>query len=255
MYSLMLYHHPLSVCSMKVRLALEEKGLAWSGRVIDIVQKQEQLEPWYLELNPKGVIPTLQFSNGSSQIVTNSANIIRFIGELPEGNPLIPQDSKKLELMNTLIDLADNVDLQILSYARHPSQEKSGGILDARIEMARQLAEKHPELKESYQECANRSEKNKTFRVSVEHITSIEANAMDALAKVESQLKTSAFLTGDTYTLADVIWTVVLSRLDLLDYNEWIDGERFPLVSDYYQRAKKRKSFTLAQIQNQWWEN
>ena len=46
MTSFMLYHHPLSVCSMKVRLVLEEKGLAWSGRVIDIVQKQEQLEPW-----------------------------------------------------------------------------------------------------------------------------------------------------------------------------------------------------------------
>lgn len=63
MYSLKLYHHPLSVCSMKVRLALEEKGLAWSGRVIDIVQQKEQLEPWYLALNPKGVVPTLQYSN------------------------------------------------------------------------------------------------------------------------------------------------------------------------------------------------
>ena len=55
MTSFMLYHHPLSVCSMKVRLVLEEKGLAWSGRIIDIVQKQEQLDPWYLKLNPKGV--------------------------------------------------------------------------------------------------------------------------------------------------------------------------------------------------------
>ena len=57
MLSPMLYHHPLSVCSMKVRLALEEKGLAWSGRVIDIMRQQEQLDPWYLKPNPKGVIP------------------------------------------------------------------------------------------------------------------------------------------------------------------------------------------------------
>lgn len=53
MNSITLYHHPLSVCSMKVRLALEEKGVAWSGRIIDIVKTQEQLEPWYLELNPR----------------------------------------------------------------------------------------------------------------------------------------------------------------------------------------------------------
>ena len=89
MNSLMLYHHPLSVCSMKVRLALEEKGLPWSGRVIDIVQQQEQLDPWYVELNPKGVIPTLQVSNGSTQVVTDSAEIIRFIASLPEGNSLL----------------------------------------------------------------------------------------------------------------------------------------------------------------------
>ena len=86
MTSIMLYHHPLSVCSMKVRLALEEKGLEWSGRVVDIVQKQEQLDPWYLELNSNGVIPTLQHTNGSTQVVTNSVDIIRFIAGLSESS-------------------------------------------------------------------------------------------------------------------------------------------------------------------------
>lgn len=255
MYSLKLYHHPLSVCSMKVRLALEEKGLAWSGRVIDIVQQQEQLDPWYLALNPKGVVPTLEYNNGSSQVVTNSADILRFIGDLPEGNSLIPEDGEQLEMMNTLIDLADDVDLQILSYARHPSQEKSGSILDARIEKSRELAGKHPELKACYEECANRSEKAKALRVSGEHVQSIEAQATAALSEVESLLHHSPFLSGHAYTLADVIWTVVLSRLELLGYNEWIAGERFPSVARYYQRVQQRDSFTRAQIQNQWWKS
>lgn len=256
MHSLKLYHHPLSVCSMKVRLALVEKGVEWSGQVVDIVQKQEQLEPWYVKLNAKGVIPTLVFSNGSTQVVTNSVDIMQFIAELPEGNSLIPLQEEKIQLMNTMIDMADKIDLQILSYARHPSMEKSEEILDARIEKSLMMGEKYPELKECYQECAKRSEKNKTFRVSAEHVESIEAQALEALSFVEEQLQgASALLTGDAYTLADVIWTVVLSRLDLLDYNEWIDGDRFPLVSAYYQRVKQRESFTLAQIQNHWWEN
>ena len=256
MCSLTLYHHPLSVCSMKVRLALEEKGVAWSGRVMDIVQKQEQLDPWYLELNSNGVIPTLQYDNGSIQVVTNSADIIRFIAGLTEGNSLIPQQEEKIQLMNAMIDMADKIDLQILSYARHPSMEKSEEILDARIEKSIMLGEKHPELKDCYQACANRSEKNKTFRVSVEHVQSIENQALEALSFVEDQLQGNyAFLVGETYTLADVIWTVVLSRLELLEYSEWINGERFPLISDYYRRVKQRKSFSLAQIQNHWWEN
>ena len=254
MYSLMLYHHPLSVCSMKVRLALEEKGVAWSGHVMDIVQKQDQLEPWYLKLNPKGVIPTLQYNNGSTQVVTNSADIIRFIADLPEGCPLVPQPEEKIQLMNTMIDMADNIDLQILSYARHPSMAKSESILDARITKSNMMGEKHPELKERYQVCANRSKKMKTFRVSVEHIQSIENKALDALSFVEDQLQGAEFLVGEAYTLADVIWTVVLSRLELLDYNEWIDGGKFPLISDYYRRVKQRESFSAAQIQNHWWK-
>lgn len=255
MNTLVLYHHPLSVCSMKVRLALEEKGLAWSGRVIDIVQAQEQLEPWYLALNQKGVVPTLQYGNSSSQVVTNSAEILRYIGDFAEGNSLVPQDGEKLELMSTLIDLADNIDLQILSYAGHPSQEKSGSILDARIRKSRQLAEKHPELRACYQECADRSEKAKALRVSSEHIKSIEEKAIAALSELESRLQTSSFGVGNAYTLADVIWTVVLSRLELLDYLEWINGERFPLVAEYYKRVKQRQSFILAQVQNHWWES
>ena len=140
MASLMLHHHPLSVCSMKVRLALEEKGLAWSGRVIDIMRKQEQLDPWYLRLNPRGVIPTLEFRNGTTQVVTNSADIIRFVAALPQGNSLLPKNENDYELMDNLINLADEVDLQILSYARHPSMEKSEKILDARIEKSLLMA-------------------------------------------------------------------------------------------------------------------
>ncbi|MBQ0782960.1 MAG: glutathione S-transferase family protein [Amphritea sp.] len=254
MSSLTLHHHPLSVCSMKVRLALEEKGLDWSSNVIDIVREQEQLEPWYVKLNPNGVIPTLEFNNGTTEVVTNSASIIRFIAALPEGNSLSPSNNHDIQLMDTLIDLADEVDLQILSYARHPSMEKSEKILDARINKSLLLAEQHPELKSNYLACAARSEKSKTFRVDAKHIKDIEQRAVESLSFAEEQLNGNTFLLGDTYSLADVIWTVVLSRLDLLGYTDWVDGNDFPLLASYYQRAQGRKSFTLAQVQNEWWD-
>lgn len=254
MQSIELYHHPLSVCSMKVRLALEEKGLAWSGRVVDIVHEQEQLEPWYLELNPNGVIPTLQLHNGATRVVTDSAKIIRCIAALPEGNRLIPIQEGDLETMEMLVDLADKVDLQILSYARHPSMENSGKILEARIEKSRRLAEQHPELKSNYEVCAERSEKSKSFRVDAEYVTEVEQQVQDSLAGIQHRLERNRFLVSDAYSLADVIWTVVLSRLELLGYTDWVDGENFPQVSEYYRRVKDRKSFSLAQIQNEWWE-
>ena len=126
---------------------------------MDIVQKQEHLETWYLALNPKAVIPTLTYGDSAEQVVTDSTRILRFIGELAEGNSLIPPDGESQTVMNTLIDLAD------------------------------------------------------------------------------------------------LIWTFVLPRLELLGYTKWLDGRMYPRVSEYYQRVKQRESFALAQVQNAWWEN
>ncbi|MDX8387511.1 MAG: glutathione S-transferase family protein [Ghiorsea sp.] len=254
MNTITLYHNPLSVCSMKTRLVLEEKGLAWEGREIDIVHKQEQLEPWYLKLNPKGVVPTLSHANGETKVITNSATIIRYVASLNEGNSLLPATEDDLQMMEKLITLADNIDLQILSYARHPSMEKSEKILDVRIEKSMAMAKEHPELEEEYKVCAERSLKNKNFRVNAEYVGQIEQDAHASLTFAENQLSNKKYFFGNTYTFADVIWTVVLSRLELLGYDDWLSPDNFPSISKYYQNMKNRKSFSAANIQNQWWQ-
>jgi tetrachloro-p-hydroquinone reductive dehalogenase len=155
--------------------------------------------------------------------------------------------------MNRLIDLADGIDLQILSYARHPSMEKSEKILNARVTKSLFMAEKHPEFRSNYFICAERSENSKTFRVDKSHIEDVEQSTLEAITFAEKQLQNNSFLLGKTYTLADVIWTVVLSRLDLLGYSAWLDKNTFPQLASYYLRMQHRKSYTLAQIQNEWW--
>jgi glutathione S-transferase len=56
---LTLYGFPGSLCSQKVRLALAEKGAAYQNRLVDIELRLQNYEPWYLRLNPRGVVPTL----------------------------------------------------------------------------------------------------------------------------------------------------------------------------------------------------
>ena len=53
-----LYSHPVSPASQKVRLVLAEKNIDYEIRPVDLPAK-ENLEPWYLKLNPMGVLPTL----------------------------------------------------------------------------------------------------------------------------------------------------------------------------------------------------
>jgi glutathione S-transferase len=55
---LYLYQGSTSVCSVKVRIALEEKGLAFEGEVLDL-QRGDHHRPDYAKLNPNEVVPTL----------------------------------------------------------------------------------------------------------------------------------------------------------------------------------------------------
>ena len=53
-----LYHLWDSFCSFKVRLALAEKGLEWTGEHVDLM-RFENFRPEYLAVNPNALIPTL----------------------------------------------------------------------------------------------------------------------------------------------------------------------------------------------------
>jgi len=53
-----LYHFWSSVCSVRCRMALEEKGIEWTSRYIDLF-KFDQMQPGYLAINPDGLVPTL----------------------------------------------------------------------------------------------------------------------------------------------------------------------------------------------------
>ncbi len=55
---MILHHGRRSSASRRVRLCLEEKGLAYEGHVVDMA-KMEHHSPDYLKINPLGVIPTL----------------------------------------------------------------------------------------------------------------------------------------------------------------------------------------------------
>ena len=55
---MILHHGWRSSASRRVRLCLEEKGLAYEGHVVDMAA-MEHHSPEYLKINPLGVIPTL----------------------------------------------------------------------------------------------------------------------------------------------------------------------------------------------------
>ncbi len=56
--SLILYEHSTSVCVLKVRLTLLEKGISYDGRFVDL-RRGERFDPGYLKIHPGAVVPAL----------------------------------------------------------------------------------------------------------------------------------------------------------------------------------------------------
>jgi glutathione S-transferase len=83
-----LYHFWSSVCSVRCRMALEEKGVKWESKYIDLF-KFEQLKPEYLVINPDGVVPTLVHDG---RPLRESVIINEYIEDAFAGPQLVPAD-------------------------------------------------------------------------------------------------------------------------------------------------------------------
>ena len=63
------YNFPQSTCSQKVRLALWEKDIPFTDRIV-MHTEREHLQGWYLKLNPNGVVPTI--TDGPNVVIDSS---------------------------------------------------------------------------------------------------------------------------------------------------------------------------------------
>ena len=73
----------------KVSIALEELGLPYEFQHINLV-KQEQKEPWFLELNPNGRIPVIIDHDANDLVVFESGAILIYLAE--KTGRLLPRD-------------------------------------------------------------------------------------------------------------------------------------------------------------------
>jgi Glutathione S-transferase, N-terminal domain len=71
-----LYHSGLTTCSKQVRHCLREKGLPYVSRYVEL-WRYENLSPYYLKLNPNGVVPTLVHDGAAIINSFASTNISR----------------------------------------------------------------------------------------------------------------------------------------------------------------------------------
>ena len=242
MGELVLYNIPPSLCSQKVRLVLVEKGVPFRNRWVDIGPGAENYEPWYVKLNPKCVVPTLV--NGDA-VITNSIVIMRYVAEQLEGPALLPEEPSERDQMEHWYALAESLDFRLISFSTM-SKRLTGFGLKTKLKKLRAYAKKYPALRAEYEakieDITGLKEQSRDPAVVAQRRAELE-RTLDALDAV---LAHRPFIAGATYTLADVIWTVSLTRLAFLKQMALIASR--PNLLAYYRRMQARPSYTAATL-------
>lgn len=228
-----LYHFKNSVCSQKARMTLFEKDLEWHSHEVNLFT-QEQYDPAYLKLNPKGYVPTLVHD---SKAIWESTLICEYLDEVFPMPPLAPDDA------------GARVDMRQWSKAVDEGLFSGVTVFSFSAMFRDRLKQQSPEERERrYRNVGDpeRRDRHKSmFQDGVESPYVFRAVGAYEIAfkKMEEALAGGTdWLAGDMFSLAEINLAPFLARLEYLTFLDlWIDDR--PAVQAWWRRVKQRPSY------------
>ena len=237
-----LYHFPTSLGSQQARLVLAERQLEWEGEIVNTGPADEHYEPAYARLNPLLDVPTLALGD---TVVTGTVEIAKYLCEHFEGPRLLPEDPEEREEIERWVALQAQFPMDKLGFARTKGVVR--WILRWNLHRERKKLRKHarrnPDLRELYEaKEAELAELDQIIR---------DRKAMNALVdevevlldEIEDTLEQREWLAGSRYSLADLMWTAVIARLEHIGFARSLADHRRPRVARWYARIRERPSW------------
>ncbi len=202
---LALYHFDRSTAAQKVRIALAEKGLTWESRYIETdFAKREQLKPEYLELNPRGVVPTLVHDG---KVIRESNVILEYLEDVFPDPPLRPADPfrrAEMRLWTKRIDETVHVDSRTVGQCIAMRYR----VLEADPDIVKQHYDNMPELVRRNNDLIN-NEKGVDSPLLPQAIRTFK----HLFQEIDETLADRTWLVGDMFSLADISMVVYVNRL------------------------------------------
>ena len=234
--AMMILHHGWrSSASRRVRLCLEEKGLAYEGHVVDMA-KMEHHSPEYLKINPLGVIPTL-IHDGKP--LHESGTICEYLDEMFPDPPLRPDTPyQRAEMRNWIRHIDGLIGNLIIFNWRHHLAKTASQWTDA-------------ELAEKLKNIPSKERQEAWLRAARKPYTEEERDAARAklvvlLDKMEEALKPSGWLVGRAYSIADIAAAPFVKRIDEEIAPDEISPKKHPRVHDWWTKLQARPAYVRA---------
>lgn len=234
---LKLYHGWHSTCSRRVRICLTEKGLDWGSAHIAL-PRLEHLEPWYLKLNPNGVVPTLDHDG---RIVVESNVIIEYLDEVWPKPPLRPEDPYGRARMRIWMDKFEHAvhrSVNVISFIRQGRNKRFEGM----PEEERQAVIDRQPTAERRAQLARRLRDG----ISEEEMAVAEARLAEVLDEMERTLRDRPWLAGETFSLADISIAPFIERFEENKQARLVDWSLRPALGDWWARLQSRPAYKTA---------
>jgi glutathione S-transferase len=235
--AMMILHHGWrSSASRRVRLCLEEKGLAYEGHVVDMA-RMEHHSPEYLKINPLGVIPTLVHDG---KPLHESGTICEYLDETYPDPPLRPETPYGRAVMRNWIRHIDGLIHNLIIFNwRHHLQKTAEKWSDE-------------ELAERLKYIPSKERQESWLRVARKPYTEEERAAARAklteqlLDRMETALKHSAWLVGEAYSIADIAAAPFVKRIDEEIAPDEMSPAKHPRVAEWWAKIQARPAYAQA---------
>jgi glutathione S-transferase len=230
-----LYHFWSSVCSVRCRMALEEKGVKWQSRYIDLF-KFDQMKPDYLALNPDGVVPTLVHDGVP---IRESTIINEYIDAAFPGMRLVPADPVKAARMREFVRACEDgfIGIVLLTMVKYILPKLRNRWSDEEL---RAQAERRPA--KFYRDIHGRAVRGE---ITAKELSDAAATCVSLLDRLEATLDPGPWIVGD-YSLADITIAPYMFRLHALGKGRFWSADNRPRVHDWYERLSQRPAFVTA---------
>ena len=230
-----LYHHGSSTCAAKVRFALAEKRLEWTGHYVDILAG-EQFKPDFLAVNPKAVVPVL-IDDG--EIITESTVICEYVEETYTAHPIypsLPVERAHVRLWTKVVDEELHPACSAITYVtshRHTILRNGVGSFDDFLSKGASEGLVARTLKWHY------IQEGLEAPGVVDKIRLYDAY----LHKMEMALDGHDWLVGHAFSMADIAMAPYINRLAALAMDSMWTGGRLPRVETWFGRVRRRPAF------------
>jgi glutathione S-transferase len=218
-----LYHYDHSTAAQKIRIALAEKQLEWESHHLDTsVAKREHFSREYLQINPRGIVPTLVHDG---IVVRESQVILEYLDDAFPELPLRPAsagDKATMRLWTKLIDEGLHVHSRVVGMCIVVRHAKAA----AGPEVLKKYLDEMPEIVRKENDRVNIKEglNSPLLPRAVSYFKTV-------FEDMNATLADSPWLAGETFSLADISLGVYVTRLksfqmaplwsNLHHLNEW----------------------------------